>query len=108
MLIIELRELYHICAKNASTIIVLAFLVYGSTNVKDVHAQWLYLMGLSSFLPHYDLLKERATGQLNQADGLNSKANNIRVAASAILAVALLLESAILTLQIHALSLDFT
>lgn len=56
----------------------------------------------------YDLLKERTAGQLSQADGLDSKANNIIVAASAILAAALVLEGAILTLQIHALSLDFT
>jgi hypothetical protein len=56
----------------------------------------------------YDLLKERAAGQLNQADGLDSKANNVIVAASALLAAGLVLQGAILTLQIPTITLTFT
>lgn len=56
----------------------------------------------------YDLLKERAVAQLNQVDGLDNKANNILVAASALLGAGLVLEVALLTLPIHALTLNFT
>ena len=56
----------------------------------------------------FDLLKERVASQLAQADGLDSKANNIIVAASALLAAGLVLQGAILTLQTSALTLNFT
>src|SRR5258708_4997767 len=56
----------------------------------------------------FDLLKDRVAGQLNQADGLDSKANNVLVAASALLAAGLVLQSAILTLQTSAFTPNFT
>ena len=56
----------------------------------------------------FDLLKERVADQLAQADELDSKANNIIVAASALLAAGLVLQGALLTLQTPALIPTFT
>lgn len=56
----------------------------------------------------YDLFKDLVDGQYTQADALDSKANNIVVAASALLVAGLVLQGAILSLQTHAITLNFT
>ena len=56
----------------------------------------------------YDLFKDLVDSQYTQADALDSKANNIVVAASALLVAGLVLQGAILSLQTHAITLNFT